>query len=135
MPTSRGVRTHTRRVWLASSDTIAKCSPLARGSRPSWSPLAAGAAAASIYDEVPGWLRASIFTLVVAAAGALSVAWILIEEEIQRVAEAIASRPDLAAVRIGGERPHRAYAFWFAGVACTALAPLTFLVAAWWAAF
>ena len=33
--------------------------------------VAASAAADSIYDEVPGWLRASIFTLVVAAAGGL----------------------------------------------------------------
>ena len=97
--------------------------------------VAAGGAAAGIYGEVPGWLRASIFTLVVVAAAALSLAWIRIEEDIQRIAEAIEGRPDLAAVRIGGDRPHQAYAFWIVGVTCTALAPLMFLVAAWWAAF
>ena len=97
--------------------------------------LAAGAAADSIYDEVPGWLRASIFTLVVSAAGGLALAWIRFEEEIDRIEEAMTGRPDLAAVRIGGDRPHQANVFWIVALTCTGLAPLTFLVAAWWAAF
>jgi hypothetical protein len=67
--------------------------------------VAASAAADSIYDEVPGWLRASIFTLVVAAAGGLSVAWIRFQEEIEGIEDAIAGRPDLATERIGGGAP------------------------------
>ena len=97
--------------------------------------LAAGAAANSIYQEVPDWLRASIFTLVVSAAGGLALAWIRFEEEIDRIEEAITARPELAGVRIGGDRPHQANVFWIVALTCTGLAPLTFLAAAWWAAF
>ena len=77
-----------------------------------------------------------IFTLVVAAAAGLAFAWVRFAEETERIEEAIEDRPDLAAARIGGRRsPQHADAFWIAGLACTALAPLAFLAAAWWAAF
>ena len=98
--------------------------------------VAAGDAANGIYGDVPGWVRAMIFTLVVAAGAGLAFAYIRFEEESERIEEAIEHRADLAAARIGDRRPPRyADAFWFAGLACTALATLAFLAAAWWAAF
>ena len=97
--------------------------------------VVAGAAANGIYEEVPGWIRAMILTLVVAAGTGLAFAWIRFEEESDRIEGAIEHRADLAAARIGDRQPPRdADAFWFGGLACTALATLAFLTAAWLAA-
>jgi hypothetical protein len=67
--------------------------------------VAAGDAANGIYSEVPGWLRAMIFTLVVAAGASLAFAYIRFEEETERIEQAIEYRADLAAARIGDRRP------------------------------
>ena len=98
--------------------------------------LAAGDAASAVYSEVSGWLRAMVFTLVVAAGAGLAFAYILFEEEIDRIEDAIGDHSDIAAARIGDRRPPKhADAFWIGGLVCTALAPLAFVAAAWWAAF
>jgi hypothetical protein len=98
--------------------------------------VAAGDAANGIYSEVPGWLRAMIFTLVVAAGAGLAFAYLRFEEETERIEEAIEHRADMAAARIGDRRPPRhADAFWTGGLVCTGLAPVAFVTAAWWAAF
>ena len=77
-----------------------------------------------------------ILTLVVAAGAGLAFAWVLFEEESERIEEAIEQRADLAAAHIGDRpRPRYADASWFGGLACTVLATLAFLTAAWWAAF
>jgi hypothetical protein len=98
--------------------------------------VAAGDAANGIYSEVPGWLRAMIFTLVVAAGAGLAFAYLRFEEETERIEEAIEHRADMAAARIGDRRPPRhADAFWIGALVCTGLAPVAFVTAAWWAAF
>ncbi len=97
--------------------------------------VAAGGAAAGIYNEVPGWLRAMIFTFIIIAGSGLAFAWMRFQEESERIEEAIEHRGDLATTRIGNRRPPRhADAFWIVGLVCTGLAPLAFLTAAWWAA-
>ena len=58
--------------------------------------VAAGAVAAGIYSDVPSWVRATIFTLVVAAGAGLGLAWIRFEEETDRIARAIDFNADLA---------------------------------------
>ena len=98
--------------------------------------VAVGDAANGIYSEVPGWLRAMIFTLVVAAGAGLAFAYLRFEEETERIEEAIEHRADMAAARIGDRRPPRhADAFWIGALVCTGLAPVAFVTAAWWAAF
>ena len=98
--------------------------------------VAAGAAAAGIYSDVPGWLRAMIFTFIIVAGSGLAFAWMRFQEESERIEQAIEHRGDLADTRIGNRRPPRhADAFWVVGLVCTGLAPLAFLTAAWWAAF
>ena len=97
--------------------------------------VAAGAAAAGIYNDVPGWLRALVFTFVILAGSGLAVAWMRFQEESERIEEAIEHHGDLATTRIGDRRlPRHADAFWIFGLVCTGLAPLAFLTAAWWAA-
>jgi MFS family permease len=97
--------------------------------------VAAGAAAAGIYNDVPGWLRALIFTFVIIAGSGLAFAWMRFQEESERIAQAIEHREDLATTPIGNRRPPRhADAFWIVGQVCTGLAPLAFLTAAWLAA-
>ena len=77
-----------------------------------------------------------IFTLIVAAGAGLAFAYIRFQEESERIEEAIEYRADLATARIGDLRPPKhADAFWIGGLVCTALAPLAFLTAAWWAEF
>lgn len=98
--------------------------------------VAAGAAAAGIYNDVPGWLRAMILTFVIIAGSGLAFAWMGFQEESERIAQAIEHRGDLASTRIGNRRlPRHADAYWIVGVVFTGLAPLAFLTAAWWAAF
>jgi hypothetical protein len=97
--------------------------------------LAAGDSANGIYGQVPGWLRATIFTLVAAAGAGLAAAYIRYEEEATRIERAIAHRADLKAARIADRWPQRADTFWIGALVCTTLAPLAFLTAAWWAAF
>jgi hypothetical protein len=97
--------------------------------------LAAGDSANGIYGQVPGWLRATIFTLVAAAGAGLALAYIRYEEEATLIERAIADRADLEAARIGDRWPKHADAFWIGALVCTTLAPLAFLTAAWWAAF
>ena len=97
--------------------------------------VAAGAAAEGIYTDVPGWLRAMIFTLVIAAGAGLAISWVRFEEETEWIEKAIEYRADLETARIGDRRPFRdADAFWFVGLACTVLATVAFLAAVWWAA-
>lgn len=97
--------------------------------------VAAGAAAAGIYNDVPAWLRATIFTLIVIAGSGLAFAWMRFQDESERIEQAIAYRGDLATTPIGTRRlPRHADAFWILGLVCTGLAPLAFLTAAWWAA-
>ena len=97
--------------------------------------VAAGAVANGIYHEVPGWVRAVIITLVLAAGAGLALAWVRFVEEAERIEEAIEDRENLAAARIDGHPPRDGDAFWVAGLVCTVLAALAFLIAAWWAAF
>jgi len=98
--------------------------------------VAAGPVANGIYDEGPGWLRAMILTLLVAAGANLALAYIRFEEETERIEEAIEHDADLEGASIGDRRPPRhADLFWAGGMVCTALAPLAFLTAAWLAAF
>jgi hypothetical protein len=97
--------------------------------------LAAGDSANGIYGQVPGWLRATIFTLVVAAGAGLALAYIRYEEEATLIERAIAQDSDQKTVRIGDRWPKFADAFWIGALVCTTLAPLAFLTAAWWAAF
>ena len=98
--------------------------------------VAAGDAANGVYAEVAGWIRAMIFTLVVAAGAGLAFAYVRFEEAIELLEQAIEQRPDLATAHLGDRRsPKHADAYWIAGLTLTALAPLAFLTAAWWAAF
>ncbi|GAA1812479.1 hypothetical protein GCM10009749_22140 [Agromyces neolithicus] len=98
--------------------------------------VSAGGAAASIYNDVPGWLRAMIFTLIIVAGSGLAFAWMRFQEESERIEQAIEQRGDLATTLIGNRRlPRHADAFWIVGLVCTGLAPMAFLTAAWCAAF
>ena len=82
--------------------------------------VAAGGAAAGIYNEVPGWLRAMIFTFVITAGSGLAFAWMRYQEESERIDRAIEQQADLATTRIGNRRPPRhADAFWVVGLVCT----------------
>lgn len=98
--------------------------------------LAAGDSANGIYGQVPGWLRATIFTLVVAAGAGLGSAYIRYEDEATSIKWEITHRADLKTAPIGQDRwPRHADTFWIGALVCTTLAPVTFLTAAWWAAF
>ena len=97
--------------------------------------VAAGPVANGIYDEVPSWVRAAIFTLVFAAGAGLGLAWVRFVEEAERIEDAIEDRADLATARIDDEPPQDADAYWIAALVCAVLAALAFLTAAWWAAF
>lgn len=97
--------------------------------------LAAGDSANGMYEQVPPWLRATIFTLVVSGGAGLALAYMRYEEEATLVKRAVAHRGELATAPIGDRWPQRADAFWTGALVCTTLAPLAFLIAAWWAAF
>ena len=95
--------------------------------------LAAGDAASTMYVQVPAWLRAVVFTLIVVAGGCLGAAYIRFEDEVNRIAVQI----DRGAVKgedpIGAGWPESAERLWLFALISTIMAPLAFLVAAWWA--